>query len=58
MKDTEKEAMKQLEKFKKDFVKLMAKYPRVIVSIDRNDNLYASKQPLGPYTRVQTINLQ
>lgn len=53
----EKEAQKKLEKFKKDFAKLMDKYPRVIVSTNIYGNLCACLSPNAPYSRVQTVNL-
>jgi hypothetical protein len=53
----EKEALKKLEKFKKDFTKLMDKYPRVIVSTNTNGTLYAYLSPDAPYSRVQVVFL-
>jgi hypothetical protein len=53
----EKEALKKLEKFKKDFNKLMDKYPRVIVSTNVNGSPCAYLSPDAPYSRVQVVFL-
>ena len=47
---------KELKKFKKDFDKLMAKYPGVMVSNDVHSNLKAylsDDKPLGVYHSIR-----
>ena len=53
----EKKALKELENFKKDFAKLMGKYPKVIVANDIKGNLKAYLSPDGAYSTVQVVNL-
>lgn len=57
MNAAEKEALKELEQFKKDFAKLMSKYPKVIVTNDIQCNLKAYLFPHGAYSKVQEVYL-
>ena len=55
MNAAEKEALKELEKFKKDFAKLMSKYPKVIVANDIKGSLCAYLSPDDAYSQVQKV---
>ena len=51
---------KELKRFKKDFDKLMAKYPNVIVSINIHDvceQLKAWQHDQKPFGKTYSINL-
>lgn len=48
---------KELKKFKKDFDKLMAKYPGVMVSNDTHSNLNAYLTDGRPFGKTHSVRL-
>ena len=58
MKNTKKtEAEKQLIKFDKEFCKLLAKYPEILVAGDINGGIVASITPNEPWARSLQVKL-
>ena len=51
MTTAETEAQKKLIKFDKEFSKLLAKYPEILVAGDMNGGIVASITPNEPYAR-------
>ena len=51
------EAEKQLIKFNKEFSKLLAKYPEILVAGDMNGGIEASLTPNEPYAKTLTTKL-
>lgn len=49
---------RELKKFQKDFDKLMAKYPRVMISNDVHSNLNAYLSDGKPFGKTHSVRLQ
>ena len=57
MNTAETEAQKKLTKFDKEFNKLLAKYPEILVAGDMNGGIVASITPNEPWARSLQVKL-
>jgi hypothetical protein len=57
MNTAETEAQKKLTKFDKEFSKLLAKYPEILVAGDMNGGIVASITPNEPYAKSLELKL-